>query len=166
MAGPILYSTNPWIAHDLSVRYLGGKHFAWCSEIFDPTTAATASAGAAIAPSSSPRQIFDRLYDDCTGEEKHSALIGRYKRTFRRLATNWLASKTIDAKQYAEITGLVNAQSWRPWRPILYVVPRQPIETAGRLVAVPPPLRAGYGPEFQISELLPPEFDIIESQLR
>ena len=49
MAGPILYSANPWLAHDFASRYLGGIYFAWCSEYYDPTTAPAGSASSYIA---------------------------------------------------------------------------------------------------------------------
>jgi hypothetical protein len=159
--GPILYSANPYFAHYLAVNYRHGVHFAWCSECYDPTTVAATSAAAAIAPSSSPRGIFERLKADCDGEDKHSSLIKGYRKKFRRLAKGWWADRSINADAYAEIDSIVKSASWKIWRPVLYVIPRAPIESAGRLKTVPYPTRAGLGPELQIADLALHEFDLI-----
>ena len=95
MAGPIIYSTNPRVAHDIATRYRNDVHFVWCSEYYDPTTATPGTAGAAIAPSSSPKVIFDTLTRECDQEERHSAIIKGYRKTFRRLAAEWLADGSI-----------------------------------------------------------------------
>jgi hypothetical protein len=166
MSGPILYSTNPWIAHEFAVKYLGGKHFAWCSECYDPIFAPPGSAGASVAPSSSPHGIFQALKHDCEREDKHSDLIKRYRKTFKRLAADWLSTSRISQDQYDEIIAVTKGPSWRIWRPVLYVIPREPIEAAGRLNSVPYKDRAGYGPELQITDLDPSEFDLLEVQLK
>lgn len=162
MAGPVLYSANPWVAHEISMRYLDGKHFVWCSEYYDPSTAPPGSAQSAIAPSSSPKGIYDALHGDCYREDRHSSLIKRYKGTFCRLAKNWLADSLITAEQHNEIVSTVRSPSWRIWRPVLYVIPKAPIEAADRLKSVANKHRAAYGPELQIVDLMQQEFDIIE----
>lgn len=162
MAGPILYSTNPWIAHVFSKNHLGGKHFVWCSEYFDPRTAPPGSPESAIAPSSSPKGIFDTLENDCNREDSHSALIKGYRKTFKRLASTWLADSTIDKNAHDEIVATVKSNSWKIWRPILYIIPRENIESSGRLIKVPHKNRAAFGPELQIHDLEVHEFDFIE----
>jgi len=166
MTSPVLYSVNPWIAHELAMKYRGGKHLVWCSEYYDPTTAATTSAGASIAPSSSPKGLFDQLKSDCDREDAHSYLIKGYRKTFSRLAAEWLAVGEILRDQHDEILATVKARSWRIWRPLLYIIPRHTIEAAGRLEHVPRKQRAAYGPELRISDLQPHEFDIIEVPFR
>lgn len=165
MAGPVLYSTNPWYAHEISKKYRGGRHFVWCSEYYDPKTAPAGSAASLIAPSSSPKGIFDALWGDCEREERHSALIGGYRKKLRRLATEWLTDRSISQEQRAEIVATVKSTSWLIWRPLLYVIPRTPIEAAGRLISVPHRVRAGNGPELQITDLMSDEFDIITTLL-
>lgn len=166
MAGPVLYSTNPWYAREISIKYRGNKHYVWCSEYYDPVTAPAGSAASLIAPSSSPKGIFDALWGDCEREERHSALIKSYRKTFRRLANEWLTDGSIIQEQRDEIVATVNSTSWLIWRPLLYVIPRTPIEAAGRLISVPHRVRAGNGPELQITGLMSDEFDIIATLLR
>src|SRR5713226_5205567 len=161
MASVNLYSTNPFFAHEFAVNYRHDLHWVWCSEFYDPTTAAGASAAAAIAPSSSPRELFDQLKKDCDREDTHSHLIKHYRRTFRRLAAQLLAAGEINRAEHDEIVTTVKSHSWKIWRPQLYVIPRAPIEAANRLIRVPRKDRAAYGPELRIEDLRTAEFDMI-----
>jgi len=161
MAGPILYSTNPWFATDIALRYRRGVHFAWVCEYFDSEEAPAGSAAALIAPSSNPRRIYNQLREDCEKEDKHSSLIAGYKRTFSKLAKGWFGDASLNRDQYDEIMATVRAPSWKIWRPVLYVIPRSEINPS-RLKSVKIGARAAYGPELQIADLQPHEFDKIE----
>lgn len=161
MVGPILYSTNPWFATEVAVKYRGGAHFAWICEYFDSSRAPAGSAAALIAPSSNPKQIYERLHEDCKREDGHSALINGYKRKFRRLARMWNGEGSISDDQGEEIIATAGSRSWKIWRPVLYVIPKDRIEPH-RIQSVKLPDRAAYGPELQIADLRPNEFDIIE----
>lgn len=86
-------------------------------------------------------------------------------KTFKRLAKAWLADGSITKEQSAEIVGTVSSPSFKIWRPTLYVIPKEPIITGGRLISVPPKKRAAYGPELQIADLQQHEFDMIERLL-
>ncbi len=165
MPGPILYSANPWFATDVASKYRGGIHFAWVCECFDTATAPVGSAAAMIAPTSSPRRIYRNLSEEYKAQDEHSSEIQRYKKTFSRLAKKWFADGSITQDQRDEMIASVRATSWRIWKPVLYVIPRAPIEAAGRLISVPRQDRAGYGPEQQILDLRQDEFDIIEVNL-
>jgi hypothetical protein len=162
VAGPLIYSTNCWYAHRIAMDYRGGRHFVWCSEYYDPTTAPHGSAASAIAPSSSPKGIYDALHSDCQREDTHSSLIKGYRRKFRALAAQWLSAGEITKPAHDEIVATVKSPSWKIWRPVLFVIPRAPIEAAGRLMSVTQKHRAAYGPELQISDLVLHEFDMIE----
>jgi hypothetical protein len=52
--------------------------------------------------------------------------------------------------------------SWRIWRPLIYLIPRQQIEAAGRLRLASASRRASIGPEWRIVDLMPHEFDIMD----
>lgn len=162
MPGPLLYSTNPWIAHDIAIKYRGGVHFAWVSEHFDAANAPPGTAAAAIAPSSNPKLIYSTLRLDVLGEDTHSSLIKNYRKTFKRLSASWLADKSISAEQKKEIDATVNSRSWKIWRPIVYLIPTSLIIPANRIKSVQHQQRAAYGPEMQIVDLVGHEFDIIE----
>jgi hypothetical protein len=162
MPGPVLYSVNPWFAIDVADKYRGGMYFAWVCECFDSAKAPAGSAASMIAPSSNPRRIYEHLWEEYHAQEEHSKIIRDHKKTFTRLGKQWLAAGEIAKDQYDEIVASVKAPSWKIWKPVLYVIPREPIVAARRLVAVTRSDRAGYGPEHQIVDLQRHEFDIVE----
>lgn len=162
MAGAILYSTNPWFAVDVATRYRGGRFFAWVSEYFDARSAPPGSAAALIAPSSTPCRIYRTLLEDTTHQDQHSALIKDYKKKFSRLAKDWLSDGSLTRDQHDEIIASLRGPTWTVWRPVLYVIPRNVVESTGRLISVPRPSRAAHGPELQVRDLRRDEFDIIE----
>jgi len=127
MAGPILYSANPWFATEIARKFRGGNHFAWVCEFFDSALAPAGSAGALIAPSSNPRKIYEDLLEECRAQEEHSRVIKGHIKTFTRLGKKWLSDGEITQDQYAEIVASVRARSWKIWRPVLYVIPRHGI---------------------------------------
>ena len=161
MAGPILYSANPWFAAEVAKKYRNGQYFAWVCEFFDSAKAPMGSAGALIAPSSNPRKIYDDLLQECRAQEEHSRIIKSHRRTFTNLGKKWLSDREITPDQFDEIVASVRARSWRIWNPVLYVIPRQGIAPA-RILQVPRADRAGYGPEYKIVDLQSNEFDIVD----
>ena len=162
MAGPVLYSANPWFAVEVGAKYRNGKYFAWVCEYFDSERDAPAgSAGAMIAPSSNPRKIYEDLLHEYRGQEEHSRIIKDHRKTFKRLAKTWLAAGEITQDQHDEIVASVQANSWRIWKPVLYVISRAMIDSH-RVLEVKRADRAGYGPEYQIVDLDRNEFDIID----
>jgi hypothetical protein len=162
LAGSAFYSTNPWFATEIATKYRGGVHFAWVSDYFDTERDAPAgSSGRLIAPSSNPRKIYEDLLHEYRAQEEHSRIIRDHRKTFRRLAKQWLADKVVNAAQYDEIVASANTQSWRIWKPVLYVIPKAGIDPS-RVIEVKRKDRAGYGPERQIVDLRSHEFDIID----
>jgi hypothetical protein len=115
-----------------------------------------------IAPTANPCRIYRNLLEECRGTDAHSPLINGYKKTFTRLAKKWLSDSSLSKDHYDEIVVRVRSGTWTVWRPVLYVIPREPIEKAGRLISVPRRDRAAHGPELQIADLQRDEFDIIE----
>jgi hypothetical protein len=87
-------------------------------------------------------------------------VIKDHRKTFIRLGKQWLAAGDIIQQQYDEIVASVRAHSWKIWRPVLYVIPKNGL--ASRIITVGRKDRAGYGPEYQIIDLQRHEFDIID----
>ena len=160
--GANLYSVNPYFSVEVANRYRGGMFYAWCSEVFSTTQQAGAAPGSAVAASSDPMTVYTQLNEAVVSEDRHDSRIRSYKRTFRSLAASWLAAGEVTQAQHDEIRSACSQPSWRMWRPLLYVIPRGPIETAGRLQLVPAGRRAGPGSEYIIADLQAHEFDIVE----
>lgn len=161
MTSLLLYSTNPWITLEIGRAYRHGKYSVWCSEHYNPAQALGCSADALVAPSSSPKGIYDRLSSDCHNEDRHSALIKGYRKTFRQLAKRWLQDVSITQIQQNEIIATMRSHSWNIWRPVLFLIPRENIEPS-RILSVDIKERAAYGPEFKICDLHISEFDVME----
>jgi|SRR4051812_36223801 hypothetical protein len=79
MAGPVLYSTNPYLKFLIAQEFLGDVHYAWCGETFDSTKQSAYSRQALVAPSSDPCAIYKQLQADCARKDRHSAKIGSLK---------------------------------------------------------------------------------------
>jgi hypothetical protein len=134
----------------------------WCSETYNPRRAQPGTSASMIAPSSSPKGIFDNLSCDCDNEDVHSALIKGCRKTYKRLANSWLSDGSINKEQRDEIITTIQSPSWNIWKPVLFLIPRTSIITPTRIRAVAAGQRAAYGPEFQIQDLDASEFEIIE----
>lgn len=57
---------------------------------------------------------------------------------------------------------MVDNAVFRDWRPLIYVIPREPIENLNRLRTVPIQNRASNDVEYVIEDLRQNEFDLIE----
>jgi len=94
------------------------------------------------------------------GRDSHSAKITAQKASLQALAVQWQANGEITTSQMQEIVFMVTTASIEYWRPLLYVVPRVPVDT--RLQLVPIEKRAGFGNEYIIADLIRDEFDLLE----
>ena len=104
--------------------------------------------------------LYKELKRDVNGRDKHSAKIAAQKLSFARLAVDWEAVGKIDATARDEIIYITESAPFELWRPLIYVIPRPPVES--RLQSVHPSKRAGLGAEFIIADLQRSEFDLIE----
>lgn len=162
MAGHLLYSTNPYFAYEVARTYLKNCQLVWCCESFDPSSIFNDAKLSMIGPSSSPRAIAQLLRDAVEHEDQHSPLINRYRHRFSRMARDWRERQMITEQQAQEIRELVHQPSFRKWRPLVYLIPRQPMQDSGRLHLVAVHQRAAHGAEWEIRDLDLEECDILE----
>jgi hypothetical protein len=81
---------------------------------------------------------------------------------FKNIAKQWLSDGKITKPDHDEIAWTAKSNTFVVWRPVLYIIPREPIERAGRLLEVEAARRASFAPEWQIRDLCPDEFELIE----
>jgi hypothetical protein len=144
------------------MRYRGGIFYAWCSEHLDAAIAPGISSALFIPESSRPLWIYNHVRRAAHDEDQGNEKIKSYRKTFRSLARDWFARGDITQAQRDEIIASVRPGSWRIWRPVIYVIPRAPIEaTSRRLNLAPRAFRGAYGEEFIISDLRRSEFDVV-----
>ena len=160
MSSLLLYSTNSLLKFHIQKQFRKGVHYVWCSEDFDSKKLSPYSTGALVPPSSNPADIYRRLRLDVDGKDSHSTKIAETKATLLNLAIEWESKGEISKDEQSEITYMVRNASFENWRPLIYVIPRAPVES--RLQLVPPDKRAGLGREYILADLKSEEFDIIE----
>ena len=156
----LLYSTNPFLKYWIYKRHLGDVHYVWCSEQFDSDALSRYDLGAATPATSNPAEIYRDLKQAQSRPDKHNAKINEQKASLIALAVKWESAGIIDQAAKEDIMYLVTNSPMQNWHPLLYVIPRAPIES--RLKPVAASERAGLADEFIIPDLARSEFDIIE----
>jgi hypothetical protein len=160
MGNALLYSTNVFLKLLIQEKYMHDVHYVWCSENFDSATLPPHSGASLVPPSSNPADIFRVLKRDVERHDQHSAKINEQKVSLTDRAIDWEKNGSISTADRDEIIYMVNNAAWDHWRPLIYIIPRAPVQT--RLAVVPMSRRAGFGNEYTIADLARAEFDIIE----
>jgi hypothetical protein len=154
-----LYSTNVWLKHHISERFLGGRHRFWCSESFGGSGAG--SYPGSPAPSSTPREIFLHLDGAVRGQDRGSLKIKQQRAMLTALASKFAKDGIINDETKREIIYLVKNAGFEQWRPIISVIP-WPV-AAGRVENVDPRRRANpLVPEYIVPGLSDSEFGTID----
>ena len=154
----LLYSTNTLLSYAIAERFYGGVHHAWCSPVFDGKTTAV---HINIPPTSSPSGLYRQLWEETSRGEMHSDAIPRIQEGIQRGAAAKLDTGVIDAAQHQEIIGMINRASLREFRPVLYIIPYDRVET---LVSDVPVYERAHplSVEFKVTALPRDSFDLIE----
>jgi hypothetical protein len=116
----LLYSASTWLAYSIAERFYGGIHYAWCSPVYDGTTA---PAHINIPPSSSPAEIYRIFAEDARRGERHSDAITRNRAGIERGVKEKLAAGVIQEPVYSRIYDILDRASPRDYRPVLFVMP-------------------------------------------
>lgn len=155
-----LYSTNTKLANFLSKEYYGGKHYVWCSPVFDPSIFSPLDSYHKIPPSSSPLDIYRTFKKDVLGNDLHSAKIEANKSGLRKGAGFALEAGIIDDNELSIILHLIDCADLDFFNPILYIIPLSLVQK--KLEEVPVDERANpFGQEYRITELIEGEFEVI-----
>ena len=160
MSAPVIYSTNVMLKYLIQEKFQNDVHYVWSSEYFDSNKRPAYSSGALVPPSSNPADIYRDLKNAVERGDSHNAKIIEQKAVLVRLATKWAQDGKISQAEKDEIIYWVTTARFDLWKPLLYVIPREPIEL--QIQIVPPDKRASFGNEYIISDLERSKFDIIE----
>lgn len=157
----VLYSTNTWLAYAVAERYYGGVHFAWCSPVYNGSTAA---AHVNIPPSSSPAEIYRLLFSEVDRGERHSKVIETNRRGVKKGAEIRHGAGMISQVEYDEILKTIEHAEVRDFRPVLYVIPYDRVR--GTVVDVPVQERAHpLSVESRVENLSRDCFDMLELRI-
>jgi len=154
----LLYSTNTLLGYAVAERFYRGVHYAWCSPVFDGKSTGV---HINIPPTSSPSGIYRQLSEETTRGEMHSTAIPRIRDGIMTGAKAKLAAGVIDAAEFNEIEEMVNCAGVREFRPVLYIIPYDRVET---LVSIVPVQERAHplSVEFKVTDLPRDCFDLIE----
>jgi hypothetical protein len=114
-----------------------------------------------MPPSAIPGEIYDRLYRDVQGGDRHSDWIDSNREALRRGARCKKSEGVITAKQKAEIISVVKDAPIASFKPLLYVIPFQRVK---RLLREVPADRRAHpmSLEYIIEKLPRSSFDVLE----
>jgi hypothetical protein len=124
----LLYSTNTWLALNLSARFYGGIHWVYCTQVF-ALMAATPHAPLQ-PPSSSPKNIYWELEKDVRAGDRHSWKIAQNRAGLKKGAFLKQSAGLISASDAADITWIVDNADIAQFRPLLYIISRLELHLA------------------------------------
>lgn len=158
----VYYSTNSYLAYFIAENFFGGKHYVWCSPIYDPSKLEELHKWKRIPVSSNPHKIYLSLLEDVESGDLHSDKIRNNINGLRRAAVQKLANGDIDDEEFVKINLMIDKATPDLFKPLLYIIPKDLVKT--RINVVPITETAGIlSEEFQIVDLATHEFEIIQT---
>ena len=160
MADPlVLYSTYSWLAYKINEMYYGDQHYVWCTPFFDPRSRFAKES--AVPPTSSPREIYDVLYEECRRRDQHSKKVDQNRLGILHGADVKLRLGAISPVQHEEISAIATNAVIGDFFPLLFVIPYAPV--AAIIKQVPIKERAHVlSQEFILENLPRRAFDVLE----
>lgn len=157
----LYYSTNSYLAFQISENFYRGKHFVWCSPIFDSQAVDKYDIRRNIPPSSNPSMIYISLKTDVSLKDYHSSKIEANKKGLKAGASIMLQNGEINDFEFGFIMKMIDSSGIDDFRPLVYLIPKVLVDN--RLEVVPVDERANpLGVEYKIIDLKRNEFEIIE----
>ncbi len=160
MAGNILYSTNVFLKYYIHKEFYNDFHYVWCCDMFDAKASARYTSSSLVAPTSNPYDIYFDLKNAIDKHDRHNKKITEQKDSIKAIAIKNHKNGIINDTQKDEIIFMVDYSDFRDWRPLIYLIPKDPV--IQRLKTVPIKNRASFGTEYIIEDLNTSEFDVIE----
>ena len=155
----VLYSTNTWLAHKISREYYDDFHFVWCSPYFSARS--LSGYDYTNPPSSSPGEIYERLFADVAAGDRNSPKIEDNRAGIIDGAEKKCAEERITKKQLREIREMVEDAEMLSFIPLLYIIPFASV--VNMIMEAPIDARANpLSKEYIIERLPRSHFDVIE----
>jgi hypothetical protein len=146
------------LASRISELYYSNKHYVWCTPFFDGEN--TPRQTFSLPPSSTPRDIGQRLQNEIKLGDRHSTKIELNRNGLLKGAQIKFENGKINKQQLKEITEIVNEARIPDFRPLLYVIPTAKVIT--KLKSVDVSQRAHpLSEEYIIEELDRKCFDVV-----
>jgi len=160
MPSPFLYSTNPLIKYQLQRDYFNHIHFVWCTDCFDGRKQLL-HPGEPFPPSSNPAELYESLRAATVERpDWHNGSIAQWKVTMKARILKEALAGSIDKEAEKDLILRLDKAEILDWRPLLYVISRRAVQRRLKRVALSN--RASPSMEYQIHDLRPAEFDVLE----
>jgi hypothetical protein len=158
----LFYSTNTFLAHYINEKYYNGVHFVWCSPVFDPTAFERIDVRSKIGITSSPADIYKRLKEDISRDQKHSLHIREARTNLKRAVLIKQKELKFTKTTQRIIIEEIDDAPYDHFKPLIYLIPSK--EVKKRIIEVPIMDKATtLGKEYQIHDLRKKEFEIIDN---
>lgn len=155
----LLYSTNSWLAYEISQKYYNELHYVWCNQY--PNSRWLPRGIDPILPSSDPGQIYLDMHADIRAHDRHSAKIEQNKTGLQKGVQSKRAANVVTDAEAADINAIIAASELRDFRPLLYIMSYDAVASILKPVAVAD--RASlYHEEYLIEQLPRSFFEIVE----
>lgn len=155
----VFYSCCTWLSYQINRLYYNNVHYIWCAPYFDPQSRLNPDNN--VPPTSSPKEIYWNLKKEVESGDRHSAKVAQNRIGIQKGADHKLRSGIITNEQHTEITEMIAAAELHHFRPVLYIIPAEPIQKI--IHPVPIKDRAHILSEEYIIEQLPRAlFDAVE----
>jgi hypothetical protein len=156
----VLWSTNTYLKNRIQQQFHGGRHYVWCSPVFEGAALPRYAIGSVQPASSDPATIYRQLHRAVSTRDAGNEKIASQKKILKALAVKWHKDGAISQDQRDEIVAMITKSELIDWRPLIYVIPYPAV--AARVHLVPRPRRASHEPEYILVDLVEEEFHIIE----
>ncbi len=157
----LFYSTNTYLAWYINEEFYNGRHFVWCSPVFNSQMLSKYDLHFNIPSSSNPYSIYRNLKSDIEQNDSHSYKIKEIKNGIRFGAANMLKKGLITNHEFGIIDELIETSTLNDFRPLLYIIPSDKVDSQIEIVKIKE--RANkFGCEFRIIDLNKCDFEIIE----
>ena len=156
----LLYSVSTQIAYRINELFYG-RHFVWCSPVFNSEKLDSMHVYKKIPPSSNPFRIYERYKQDVNNGDLHSAMISQNKAGLKKGAIIMLKNGVIDNSDFVRINNMVDSATIDQFSPVIYLIPNKELISRIKLVDVAK-VANPLSIEYQIEDLKKDEFEIIE----
>jgi hypothetical protein len=116
MSNIVYYSTNTKFANKIAEEFFNDVHYIWCAPKYDCES---------NPPSSNPKELYRRLFEEVKKGDKHSSKIRENKAGLRKAALYKFQKKIITKDQYDEILAMIHNATIDLFEPLLYIIPTE-----------------------------------------
>jgi hypothetical protein len=161
MPSLFLFSAMPHMKFYINRTYRNDVHYVWCSESYDHASSLVPRVALPSPPTSDPAAICRQVKQAVANKDRNDHRLIAWRTMLLGHVAAWETDGSLAPADAQDLVFILSSGDFDIWRPLLYVIDRSMIDPA-RIKLVPPGLRAGYGREYIIEDLVGSEFEPLE----